>query len=194
MPDTAAKICQGCQAEITNDQILQRQAGLVFGVLLCPQCIEQKKREALEAQQRAIAAAAAGAAAAGAAAGAAVATAVTQAAPVKDITEEKLMLDGDAEAKPAGPSKIRSFAAGSTLGGAHHDATLHRPITGVSDPPTRVRTFHSKLTPGALAHMDDLINEWIDSNPGIFIKHVNTTVGPFEAKHVEQHLIVTIFY
>lgn len=178
MPDTAVKVCQGCQAEITNEQIMQRQAGLVYGVLLCPQCIEKKKREALEAQQRAVAAAATTAAP----------------APPRDITEEKITLDGDMEAAPAGPSKIRSFAAGSTLGGAHHDATLHRPITGAADPPTRVRTFHSKLTPGALAHMDDLINEWIDSNPGIFIKHVNTTVGPFEAKHVEQHLIVTIFY
>ncbi|HKQ49398.1 MAG TPA: hypothetical protein VJZ71_15110 [Phycisphaerae bacterium] len=181
MPDTAVKVCQGCQSEITNEQIMQRQAGLVHGVLLCPQCIEQKKREAMEAQQRAAAAAAAAAT-----------TAPT--APPKDITEEKISLDADFEAAPTGPSKIRSFAAGSTLGGAHHDTTLHRPITAASDPPTRVRTFHSKLTPGALAHMDDLINEWIDSNPGIFIKHVNTTVGPFEAKHVEQHLIVTIFY
>lgn len=172
MPDSAVKICEGCKAEITNEQIQQRQAGLVYGVLLCPQCIEKKKKEAQEAQQRAMAAAAA----------------------PKDITEEKITLDGDLEAPAVGPSKIRSFAAGSTLGGAHHDANLHRDLTGPTDPPTRCRTFHSKLTPGALAHMDDLINEWIDSNPGIFIKHVNTTVGPFEAKHVEQHLIVTIFY
>lgn len=192
MPDTAVKVCQGCQAEITNEQIMQRQAGLVYGVLLCPQCIEQKKREAMEAQQRAAAAAAAANAA-----GATGSTAVPAPKPVppRDITDEKISLDDDdVEAAPAGPSKIRSFAAGSTLGGAHHDTNLHRPITAASDPPTRVRTFHSKLTPGALAHMDDLINEWIDSNPGIFIKHVNTTVGPFEAKHVEQHLIVTIFY
>lgn len=179
MTDTAVRICEGCKAEITNEQILQRQAGLVFGVLLCPQCIEQKKREAMEAQQRA-----------------ASAPAAPPAAPAKDLTDEKLTLDGEeeTEAKPKGPSKIRSFAAGSTLGGAHHDANLHRALTGPADPPTRCRTFHSKLTPGALAHMDDLINEWLDSDANIFIKHVNTTVGPFEAKHVEQHLIVTIFY
>lgn len=180
MTDTAIRTCQGCKAEITNEQILQRQAGLVFGVLLCPQCIEQKKREAMEAQQRA----------------AGSAPAAMPSAPVRDITDEKISLDGeeDAEATPKGPSKIRSFAAGSTLGGAHFDANLHRALTGPTDPPTRCRTFHSKLTPGALAHMDGLINEWLDSDPNIFIKHVNTTVGPFEAKHVEQHLIVTIFY
>lgn len=184
MPDTAVKICQGCQSEITNEQIMQRQAGLVYGVLLCPQCIDKKKREALEAQQRAAAAAQTAAAGASAAAP----------APPKDLTDEKIAFDGDLSEAPRGPSKIRSFAAGSTLAGAHHEANLHRALTGAGEPPTRCRTFHSKLTPAALAHMDDLINEWLDKNPNIFIKHVNTTVGPFEAKHVEQHLVVLIFY
>ncbi len=189
MTESSVKSCEGCMAEITNEQIIQRQAGLVHGVLLCPQCIEQKKKEAIEAQQRAVAAAAT--------AGGAVATAappVTRTAPPKDIADEKISLDGDIAAPSAGPSKIRSFAAGSTLAGAHHDVNLHRPLTGPNEPPTRCRTFHSKLTPAALAHMDDLINEWLDSSPGIFVKQFNTTVGPFEAKHVEQHLVVVIFY
>lgn len=165
MSDVAAKTCEGCGEGITSEQIVNRQAGLVHGVLLCPACVEKKRREAMEMQRAAAAA------------------------------EEKLTLEGSDESA-AGPSsnKIRSFAAGSTLAGAHHDAKLKRKISGATEAATRIRTFHSKLTPAALAHMDDQINEWIDANPDVYIKSVNTTVGPFEAKHVEHHLIVTVFY
>lgn len=165
MTETAAKTCEGCGADISAEQIVNRQAGLVHGVLLCPACVDKKRKEAMEAQRAAAAA------------------------------EEKLTIDGgEVSAEAQTSSKIRSFAQGSTLAGAHHDAKLKRHTTGPTEPATRIRTFHSKLTPAALAHMDDQINEWVDSHPDIFIKSVNTTVGPFEAKHVEQHLIVTIFY
>lgn len=182
MNEVADKACQGCGTTITPEQIALRQAGLVYGVLLCPACVDKKRKEAQEAQRAAMATAS-------------VAPSPAPAfTPPKDISDERISLDEDLEAPPVGPSKIRSFASGSTLGGAHHESSLKRSLLSASDPATRIRTFHSKLTPGALAHMDDLINEWIDSQPDIFIKHVNTTVGPFEAKHVEQHLIVTIFY
>lgn len=183
-----AKKCEGCGAEITAEQIIQRQAGLVKGVLLCPKCVDLKRQEAMRA------AAVAGGnsqAAVGAHAGGGTAVAT---APHRDITDEKISLVDDRPVPTGGSGLIRSFAQGSTLAGAHHDATLTRPLTGPHDPPTRCRCFHSKLTPAALAHMDDLINEWIDHHPDIYIKKVTSTVGPFEAKHVEQHLIVTIFY
>ncbi len=170
MTEVAEKTCEGCGAVITPQEIMQRQAGLVQGVLLCPECVAKKRQQVMEAQRLAAAAA------------------------PKDISEEKISLDGNLDEAPTGPTKIRSFASGSTLAGAHHDADLKRGVSASSDPPTRIRTFHSKLTPAALAHMDDLINEWIDAHPEIHIKLVATTVGPFEAKHVEQHLIVNIFY
>jgi hypothetical protein len=160
--EAVTKVCEGCKAAITADQIVSRQAGLVRGVLLCPRCVELKRQEALAAQQAAAA-------------------------------EEKLDLEAHEPAKTEAP-KIRSFATGSTLAGAHHESNLKRPVTAPAEPPTRVRTFHSKLTPAALAHMDDLINEWIDGHPEVYIKNVTCTVGPFEAKHVEQHLILTIYY
>lgn len=104
------------------------------------------------------------------------------------------LVEGDDAPATQSSSKIRSFATGSTLAGAHHDAKLKRPLAGPNEPATRVRTFHSKLTPAALAHMDDLINEWLDAHPDIYIKQTCTTVGNFEAKHVEPHLVVSIFY
>jgi hypothetical protein len=184
-----AKKCEGCGAEITPEQIVQRQAGLVKGVLLCPQCVDAKRQEAMRA-------AAAGNANANVGGNASTASATVAAAtlPRKDLTEEHISLV-DAKNVPGGGSGlIRSFASGSSLGGVHHDSHLTRPLTGPTEPPTRCRTFHGKLTPAALAHMDEQINEWIDHHPDIYIKHVTSTVGPFEAKHVEQHLIVTVYY
>lgn len=185
-----ARTCEKCGTDITQEQITQRQAGLVQGVLLCPACVEGKRKEAIEAHR-----------AAAAAQGVPVATAGGNSGVLRDITQEKInLVDDEVEEDPGAPVKkqdkprIRSFSEGSTLGGAHHDARLKRHLTGAHDPPTRCRTFHSKLTPGALAHMDDIINDWLDANPEVFIKNVNVTVGPFEAKHVEQHLIVVIFY
>ena len=171
MTEAATKSCEGCGGAISHDQIVNRHAGLVHGVLLCPACVQKKRDEAIAAQKAAAAA-----------------------RPATDVADEKIALDEDLESPAKGPSKIRSFAQGSTLAGAHHESDLKRPVSATNEPPTRIRTFHSKLTPAALAHMDDLINEWIDADPDVYIKNVTTMVGPFEAKHVEQHLIVTIFY
>jgi hypothetical protein len=163
MSETVAKTCELCQGSITAEQIVQRLAGLVKGVLMCPACVEKKRQEAIEAQ--------------------------------KAATENLALDDDDAPPPPVNqPSKIRSFATGSTLAGAHHESSLKRPMSPPEMPPTRCRTFNGKLTPAALAHMDDLINEWLDAHPDVYVKHVTCTVGPFEAKHVEQHLILTIFY
>ena len=168
MSDVATnKECQKCGGEITTEQIIAKAAGLVNGILMCPACVDEKRRELIAAQQRAATA----------------------------PEDEKLTLVDEIEMTARRePPKIVSFARDSTLAGVHDDSRLKRSVSGADEPATRCRTFHSKLTPAALAHMDELINEWIDSNPGIFIKYVTTTVGPFEAKHVEQHLIMTIFY
>ncbi len=181
MTQAASKSCELCKSAITPEQIIQRQAGLVKGILLCPACVEQKRREALEAQKNA-------AAHPGLGTGAGPTAQTKKDAP----PEEPISL---VEAGVGGSSGlIRSFAASSTLGGVHTDSNLKRPMSTMAEPPTRCRTFNGKLTPAALAHMDGQINEWLDANPDIFIKHVVSAVGPFEAKHVEQHLILTIFY
>ena len=59
---------------------------------------------------------------------------------------------------------------------------------------TRCRTFHSKLTDGAINFLNHQINEWLDGNEDITVKFSNSTIGPFEGKHVEMNLIVTLFY
>lgn len=182
MTEAVARQCGQCGNDISNEEIANRQAGLVAGVLLCPACVELKRKEMLE-QHRAAAAAAAAATPAG------------MAVP-HDIMADKIALADD-EPPAAGQAvrKIRSFAEGSSLGGTHHEVDLKRGLAAKEAPATRCRTFHSKLTPAALAHMDDLINEWIDHNEGVYIKNMAMTVGMFEAKlHPEPHLVLTVFY
>ncbi len=170
-----SRVCQQCNGEISTEQIVNKSAGLVQGVLLCPECVEAKRKELIEAHKAAAAA--------------------LPPPPTRDITDEKLDLIDELE-MPKGREapKIMSFAQGSSLGGAHHESELKRKLGGMSEPATRCRTFHSKLTPGALAHMDDLINQFLDQNPGTYVKLASTTVGMFEAKHPEPHLIMTILY
>ncbi|MFQ5501709.1 MAG: hypothetical protein ACE5EQ_05335 [Phycisphaerae bacterium] len=210
------KSCEGCGGVITPEQIIHKQAGLVAGVLLCPQCVDQKRRELMAARNAAMQAQTVGQPAT-----------VAQSAQVetsdprqdltdsgssadlgttsggvwmpavhdgeKDIADETLSLVSEAEAPVTGTSKIRSFERDGALSSAHRDS-FNRQLMAHDEPATRVRTFHGKLTEAGLAHMDDLINEWIDAHPDVFIKSSNSTVGTFEGKTKEPHLLVTLFY
>lgn len=182
MADTANKICQGCGAGITAEQIAQRKAGLIQGVLLCPACVEKKRQQALAAQ-----------AAQKAAGHVAVAVPAKKAAPT-DEADVAISLVDDDEMPTSESRMIRSFAKGSTLGGAHHDDKLQRALTGPTEAATRARTFHGKLTDAGLAHLDDTMNEWLDKNDDVYIKSVTSSIGVFESKTKEPHLFITVFY
>ena len=71
---------------------------------------------------------------------------------------------------------------------------FQRPLGPPDVPPTRIKIFHAKLSDGAVRHLETLVNEWIDGNPEVVVKHATTTVGQWEGKHAENHLIVTIYY
>ncbi|MCG8407416.1 MAG: hypothetical protein MI923_19630 [Phycisphaerales bacterium] len=200
MTQDANKTCQGCGGAITADQIVGRQAGLVAGVLLCPKCVDQKRQELMEARNEALKSQAAPATPTqegassqviGASQGTVWIPPVTEG---KDIADETLSLVSDDEVTAGGPTQIRSFSEGSTLAGVHKEEGYKRPLASHNEPATRVRTFHGKLTEAGLAHMDEQINEWLDSHPDIFIKSSASTVGTFEGKTKEPHLLVTLFY
>lgn len=199
MNQTGNKRCHGCGGEITPAQILERKAGLIQGVLLCPECVEDKRREAMAARAAAAAPAAVGEGqppAADPAPPAVQAVAVPAAAPAAAPEEDEVIsLVGDDEMPTSRSQKIRSFSEGSTLGGAHHDEKLKRSLAGATEGATRIRTFHCKLTDAGLANMDDIINDWLDTHPDIFIKSVTSSIGIFEGGKVkEAHLFICCFY
>lgn len=59
---------------------------------------------------------------------------------------------------------------------------------------TGVKTFFTKLHPGALEFLDEQISAWLKQNPGIVIKRTNVTTGEIQAKKTEPNIIITVWY
>ena len=57
-----------------------------------------------------------------------------------------------------------------------------------------VKTFFTKLHPGAIEFLDEQIGNWLKKNPGVTIKQTNTTTGEVQAKKTEPNIIITIWY
>jgi len=63
-----------------------------------------------------------------------------------------------------------------------------------TDRVTGVKTFFTKLHPGAMDFLDEQIGKWLKENPGIRIKRTNTVTGDIQAKKTEPNIIITIWY
>lgn len=57
----------------------------------------------------------------------------------------------------------------------------------------RCRSFVAKLRADAVEHMDEQINEWLDSHPELTVKHVSSTIGVLKGKEKEDALFLSIF-
>ena len=59
---------------------------------------------------------------------------------------------------------------------------------------TGMKTFFTKLHPGAMEFLDEQITAWLKQNPGITIKHTNTATGEVQGKKSEPNIIITVWY
>lgn len=59
---------------------------------------------------------------------------------------------------------------------------------------TGVKTFFTKLHPGAMDFLDEQITNWLKNNPGVTIKRTNTVTGEVQGKKTEPNIIVTVWY
>jgi len=59
---------------------------------------------------------------------------------------------------------------------------------------TGVKTFFTKLHPGAMEFLDEQIQKWLKENPGVHIKLTNTTTGEVQAKKTEPNIIIHVWY
>lgn len=57
-----------------------------------------------------------------------------------------------------------------------------------------VKTFFTKLHPGAIEFMDEQITRWLKENPEVDIKRTNVTVGEVQAKKTEPNILITVWY
>jgi hypothetical protein len=87
--------------------------------------------------------------------------------------------------------KIKAF--GPDAGVQKHD--WKRALTPhAQGGPTRVRTFHAKLSDQGLEHLDNLINHFLDDHPEVDVKNITSNVGMFDGKFKDFALIINVWY
>jgi len=113
--------------------------------------------------------------------------------PLDDDIDKPIPLDDDAGRASVSRSPL-------SLGGSNM-AEAAKPVVKKaagaitsSNRITGVKTFFTKLHPGAMDFLDEQINKWLKDNPGIVIKQTNTTTGEVQAKKSEPNIIITVWY
>ncbi len=103
----------------------------------------------------------------------------------------------EAEETPAAMSSTRIHSSSAaTLGqhGAWDDSAFERSLDPKGAGGSRCRTFHCRLSDGAIDFMNSQINDWLNGNDKITVKFATSTIGLFEGKHTEPNMIMTVFY
>ncbi len=174
--------CQECGATVYPEHLTKGLAERWEDRLLCVHCLRAKKSGS-----------AAGVPAIGAPPGrqGSVVTPSAGGGPPGLLDEEPISYDKR-------PTAIRSIGGGpgsmATPVGAVGDRTYQRGVLKDARNATRCKTFHCKLADGPINFMNEQINEWVDGDPEVQIKFATSTIGVIEGKHVDPHLIITVFY
>ena len=182
--------CQDCGATIYPEHLERRVAEHWEGKLLCPFCLREKRS-----------ASGVGVAPPESEAAPAPAPANQAAVAVEPVAIVELeAAEGEAGEEPIAyekkPTAIRSFGGGPggmPVGSVAEGNYRRQLLTGTPNA-TRCKTFHCKLADGPINYMCEQINEWADMDDSIEIKFATSTIGVIEGKHIDPHLIVTVFY
>ena len=114
--------------------------------------------------------------------------------PLDDDLDKPIPLDDD-DAGRASVSRSPLSLGGSNMAEAAKPAVKKDAVKIASTARiTGVKTFFTKLHPGAMEFLDEQISKWLKDNPGIVIKQTNTTSGEVQAKKTEPNIIITVWY
>jgi hypothetical protein len=102
------------------------------------------------------------------------------------ISHSPLNLDGSSSAAPP-PAKEAEAEERPVIKDTGKKVSWPERITGV-------KTFFTKLHPGAMEFLDEQIGKWLSDNPGVTIKMTNVVIGEVQAKKTEQNIILTVWY
>ncbi len=168
--------CADCGATIYPEHLEKRVAEHWEGKLLCPFCLREKRQ--------------------GSAIGMTPPSAGEPAAQPATLVELESAERNAAIGYEKKPTAVRAMSSGGSGAPVGHvsERKYHRELVKGAAAATRCKTFHCKLADGPIAYMCDQINEWADSDQNIEIKFATSTIGVVEGKHVDPHLIVTVFY
>jgi hypothetical protein len=91
-------------------------------------------------------------------------------------------------AAPASGRQIQTFDNATR----HEDNWDRTPnVTGAGA--IHVKTFVAKLRLDAVEHLDQQINEWLDSHPEYEVKFTSSTIGKLVGKNTEDALFVNVW-
>ncbi len=167
IPDTEPTgSCHVCGASIYPEHIDRQLAGMWAGQFLCPACLNEKRNPAG-------------------------ASADFASLPLEPPAEHPVEMRS-AHAPPPPTAGAGAFSA--ALAAPDGEPSRPRRINTTGGGATHMRIFHSRLSEGAVRHLDEQVNAWLASNPEVEIKFANSTVGVWEGKHAEPNLILTLFY
>lgn len=105
--------------------------------------------------------------------------------------EEPIRLVDD-EPSETGRS-VKAFGSAAAGGVAKKDR-FNRALNATGKGATRCRVFHSKIQESSLEYMENQINEWLDADETIEVKHVGHVIGTMEGKRPEPNVIVMVWY
>lgn len=102
---------------------------------------------------------------------------------------------GQQEEEPIGLVEGETAHKLHTIGAALQAKQIkfNRPLNINGQGATRCRMFFSKIAVASLDHMQQSINEWLDSEK-VEVKHVGHMIGTMEGKHAEPNVIVWVWY
>ncbi len=99
-----------------------------------------------------------------------------------------------AVAKPAPVAQKRPVPRPASAQAAGVSKQVKQAVQARSSRITGLKTFFTKLHPGALVFIDEQVADWLKANPTISIKQTNVTVGDVQAKKTEANIIISIWY
>jgi len=116
--------------------------------------------------------------------------------PEPEPEPEPIKLEFDVDEDETDTSdKSASKISFSVTGSEEQQYRFKRPMSKNQFGATRVKMFHARMSDSAMSYLEGKINEFIDENPDVEVKHTNIIVGEVEEKsRTVSHLIVTIWY
>jgi len=109
-----------------------------------------------------------------------------------NVSHSPLNLGGSGPAAAAKPAAAKPTVAKPTVARPVAAQPAEKAVS--ADRITGVRTFFTKLHPGAMEFLDGQISNWLKANPGVVIKRTNTATGEVQAKKTEPNIIITVWY
>lgn len=115
------------------------------------------------------------------------------------VSRKPLTLGANGSAKPQAAPRPQAPAArpAPRPAAAQAAAVSKKVVRAVANNTSRItglKTFYTKLHPGALDFIDEQVAEWLKAHPSIIIKQTNVTVGEVQAKKTEPNIIISIWY